>query len=237
MIPDATAARPAAAGRPLSGARLWSAVLIPVVLLAGVIALILAFDPADRFRDPAAPPVENVSIRRVVLEPGLMHVTLLNEGPDAVTIAQVAVDDAYWQFTADRGTRLAALASTTLSIPYPWVAGEAHLVTVLSSTGTRFDHEIPVALATPKSDARHLGIFAAMGVFVGVIPVASYAFVSDQHPGQVHHSEARQQAQCHRRMHESLPQARLAAHLSEDLHHHLEDGSDPETEKHHRGDR
>ena len=172
MIPETAPARPVGAERPLSGGRLWSAVLLPIVLLAGVIALILAFDPADRFRDPAAPPVENISIRRVVLEPGLLHVTLLNEGPDPVTIAQVAVDDAYWQFSADRGTRLAALGSTTLSIPYPWVAGEAHLITVLSSTGTRFDHEIPVALATPKSDARHLGIFAAMGVFVGVIPVA-----------------------------------------------------------------
>ncbi len=172
MTPEVTAAARAGAHRPLRGARFWSAALLPIVLLAGVIALILAFDPADRFRDPAAPPVETLSIRRVVLEPGMMHMTVLNEGPDPVTIAQVAVDDAYWQFSADRGTEVAPLASTTLSIPYPWVAGDGHVITVLSSTGARFDHEIPVALATPKGDARHLGIFAAMGIFVGVIPVA-----------------------------------------------------------------
>ena len=172
MTPEVTTAARPSADRPLSGVRLWSAVLLPIVLLGGVIALILAFDPAERFKDPAAPPVETLSIRRVVLEPGMMHMTVLNEGPDPVTIAQVAVDDAYWQFAADRGTELRPLASMTLSIPYPWVAGEAHTITVLSSLGTRFDHQIPVALSTPKADARHLGIFAAMGIFVGVIPVA-----------------------------------------------------------------
>jgi ZIP family zinc transporter len=172
VTPDVTTAERPAARPPLSGARLWSAILLPIVLLGGVIALILAFDPADRFKDPAAPPVELLSIRRVVLEPGMMHVTVLNEGPDPVTIAQLAVDDAYWQFSADRGTQLHPLASTTLSIPYPWVAGEAHAISVLSSLGTRFDHDIPVALETPKGDARHLAIFAAMGIFVGVIPVA-----------------------------------------------------------------
>lgn len=167
MTPEAVAAR-----QTLTGGRLWLVVLLPIVLLGAVIAVILTIDPADRFRDPAAPPVETISIRRVVLEPGMMRVALFNEGPDAVTIAQVAVDDAYWQFSADRGTTLAPLGSTTLAIPYPWVAGEAHHISVLSSTGTRFDHEIAVALATPTSDATHLGMFAAMGLFVGVIPVA-----------------------------------------------------------------
>ena len=157
---------------PLGGTRLWATVLLPIILLGGVIALILAFSPADRFKDPAAPPVETVSIRRVILEPGMMRVKLFNEGPDTVTLAQVVVDDAYWQFSADPGVVLRPLGSTTLSVPYPWVAGEAHFISVLSSTGTKFEHEIPVALATPSADARHLGMFAAMGLFVGVIPVA-----------------------------------------------------------------
>jgi ZIP family zinc transporter len=171
VTPEAAAAA-ARVDRPLTGARLWATVLLPIILLGAVIALILAFSPADRFKDPAAPPVEDVSIRRVVLEPGMMRVTLFNAGPDPVTIAQVVVDDAYWQFSADRGTELAPLRSTTLAIPYPWVAGEAHFISVLSSTGTKFEHEIPVALATPAADARHLAMFAAMGIFVGVIPVA-----------------------------------------------------------------
>jgi zinc transporter ZupT len=67
---------------------------------------------------------------------------------------------------------VAPLRSVTLHVPYPWVAGEAHVVHVMSSTGTKFAHEIPVALQTPEPGGRHLLIFALIGLFVGVIPVA-----------------------------------------------------------------
>ena len=79
----------------------------------------------------------------------VLHV--LNDGPDPVTIAQVTVDDAYWSFTSDKGAVLSHLGTTRLAIPYPWVAGEAHLVKVMTSTGTTFEHEIPVAVQTPQA--------------------------------------------------------------------------------------
>jgi zinc transporter ZupT len=89
-----------------------------------------------------------------------------------VQIAQVQVDDAYWLFTADNGTDLQHLGRTNLTIPYPWVHGEAHVVRVLTSTGTVFDYEIAVAVPTPQADGRTLGLFALMGIYVGVVPVA-----------------------------------------------------------------
>jgi zinc transporter ZupT len=52
------------------------------------------------------------------------------------------------------------------------VAGETHHVAVLSSTGTKFEYEIPVALETPRPGGRQLLIFAIIGLFVGVIPVS-----------------------------------------------------------------
>ena len=67
---------------------------------------------------------------------------------------------------------LTHLGRTRLTIPYPWVAGEAHLVKVLTSTGTTFEHEIPVAVATPQPDARYFLAFTLIGLYVGVIPVA-----------------------------------------------------------------
>jgi zinc transporter ZupT len=67
---------------------------------------------------------------------------------------------------------VAPLRSVTLIVPYPWVAGDAHVLQVMTSTGTKFAHEIPVALETPSAGGRHLLIFAAIGLFVGVIPVA-----------------------------------------------------------------
>ena len=156
----------------VSRARLVMFITLPLVLLAGVIALIIQFGPAERLRDPATPPAENLSIRRVLLKPEGFFVTVFNGSPETVTIAQVTVDDAYWQFTADRGQVVSPLRSTTLAIPYPWVAGEAHVIHVMSSTGTKFEHEIPVALQTPEPGGRHLLIFAVIGLFVGVIPVA-----------------------------------------------------------------
>ena len=68
--------------------------------------------------------------------------------------------------------RFAHLGRTTLTIPYPWVLGEAHVVRVLTSTGTTFDHEIAVAVATPRASLRTLGLFTLMGLYVGVVPVA-----------------------------------------------------------------
>jgi zinc transporter ZupT len=152
--------------------RLWAAALLPLLLLAAVVALIVRLNPAEQLRDPSAPPVENLSIGRAQLEPDGIVMTVLNESPEPVTIAQVTVDDAYWQFSADPGAVVQPLRSVTLRIPYPWVAGEMHVINVMTSTGTKFVHEIPVALETPAPGGRHLLVFAAIGIFVGVIPVS-----------------------------------------------------------------
>ena len=157
---------------PAGALRTSAAVLLPLVLLGIVLALIVALDPARQLRDPSAPPVENLSVRRAWLEPEGIILSVFNESPETVTIAQVTVDDAYWQFTADPGPAVPPLRSVRLTVPYPWVAGEAHAIHVMTSTGTKFLHEIPVALETPRAGRRHLLIFAFIGLMVGVIPVA-----------------------------------------------------------------
>ena len=156
---------------PVNRTRFWGAILLPLVLLAGGVALIVRLNPAEQLRDPAAPPVESLSIGRALLEQDGIVMTVLNESPEPVTIAQVTVDDAYWQFSADPDRVVRPLRSVTIRIPYPWVAGEMHVIQVMTSTGTKFAHEIPVALETPAAGRRHLLVFAAIGLFVGVIPV------------------------------------------------------------------
>jgi zinc transporter ZupT len=150
----------------------WLLALVPLVLLGVLLTVIVRLGPADALRGEGHPPVERVTFQRVVLEPDGIVATILNDGPDELTIAQVQVDEAYWTFTADHGTVLPHLGRTTLRIPYPWVEGEAHIVKVLTSTGTAFEHEIAVAVATPKPSGRTLGVFTLIGVYVGVIPVA-----------------------------------------------------------------
>ena len=165
VIPDTVAIQPARA-------RTAIAVLLPLVLLAGVLFVIFRFGPSELLRDPDAPPVEILSVQRALLKSDGIALTVLNESPEPVTIAQVAVDDAFWSFSADGPLTVGRLRRVTLAIPYPWVTGETHHIAILTSTGTKFEHEIAVALKSPEPDARHLLLFAAIGVFVGVIPVA-----------------------------------------------------------------
>ncbi len=70
-------------------------------------------------------------------------------GSEPMTIAQVQVDDAYWQFTQDPPGPIARGSSAWIHLPFPWVVGEAHVVNIVTSTGATFAHEIPVAVADP----------------------------------------------------------------------------------------
>jgi len=161
-----------AAGRPVRGPVLWALGVLPLVLLGGLLGLMLWSGPFDALRGEEYPPVEDLAFQRVELGPDGIIATVFNDGPDSVTIAQVQVDDAFWGFSAEPGTTLAHLGRTILTIPYPWVQGDTHVVRVVTSTGVTVDHEVAVAVETPRADARFFGIFALIGLYVGVIPVA-----------------------------------------------------------------
>jgi zinc transporter ZupT len=152
-------------------ALLWLFAVLPLLLLAGLVAWLIQSGPADMIQADV-PPVEKLAITRVELLPGRIEMSVLNDGPDEVSIAQVIVDDAFWTFEANPRPTLAHLQQTRIVIPYPWVQGETHVVRLLTSTGLTFDHVIPVAVETPRATGRYLGVFALIGVYVGVIPVA-----------------------------------------------------------------
>jgi zinc transporter ZupT len=156
---------------PVGGRRLWIAALLPLVLLAGLVALLVRSSPIRDLRGEL-PPVEVIAFQRVEVRPDGIHLTVLNDGPDPTTIAQVQVDEAYWSFTIDPAGPLPHLGRAHLHLPYPWVANDAHVVRLITSTGLAFEHEIPVAVETPRPGWRYLWVFALIGLYVGVIPVA-----------------------------------------------------------------
>jgi zinc transporter ZupT len=161
-------ARPTNRGSTL---RRWLLGLSPLALLGVLVALFLVFDPTGGLRT-AFPPVEELTIERVSLpEPGLMRVHVVNGGPEPVTIAQVMVDEAYWKHEIDGGRTVPRLGRAIVSIPYPWVEGEPHEITLVSSTGLTFTHGVEVATQTPSPNARYLGIFTLLGIYVGLVPV------------------------------------------------------------------
>src|SRR3970040_346132 len=130
-----------AAGRaaPPSRTRLWLYGLLPLLLLALFVVFFLRFGPLGVFR-AAFPPVEELTITRVALRPGHFDAYVTNGGPSPVTIAQVLVDDAYWNFTIHPAPTIPRLGRATITIPYPWVEGETHGITLLSSSGLSFGH-------------------------------------------------------------------------------------------------
>lgn len=172
MTPEVATSAPTSVGARRPGAATWLLAIVPLVLLGALLAWIVASGPADAVRGQAYPPVEKLSFQRVALAGDGITLDLLNDGPDPVTIAQVVVDDAFWNFTAEGGTTLSHLGRTSLKVPYPWVHGETHVVRVVTSTGLTFDHTIAVAVPTPTPDAATIGTFALIGLYVGVIPVA-----------------------------------------------------------------
>jgi zinc transporter, ZIP family len=149
----------------------WLLGVIPLALIAaaiGAFALLGGLGLGERI----GPPVEELTVEQTVLRPGTIELTLRNDGPDAVGIAQVAVNDAYAPFTASDGLEVGRLGSTTLKISYPWIEGEAYEIFVLTSSGGTIDAEIPVATETPEADLGFYGLMALLGIYVGVIPVS-----------------------------------------------------------------
>lgn len=149
----------------------WALGIIPLALIVVAIgAFALLGGPGLGERNGV--PIEEVSVERTVLRPGVIELTLRNDGPDPVEIAQVAVNDAYAPFTADGGREIGRLGSTTMKIAYPWIEAEAYEIFVLTATGGTIDAAIPVAAETPEADASFYGLMALLGIYVGVIPVS-----------------------------------------------------------------
>ena len=144
--------------------------LLPIVLLTVVAVIMTKTRLLEVLR--TAPPVEEIAFERVSLAPGEITLRVANAGPDPVTIAQLTVDNAFWNFSIVPSAMIPRLGRATITIPYPWVEEEAYEVALLSSTGMTFSYEIPVAMVTPSPGPAFFGIFAVIGALVGVIPVA-----------------------------------------------------------------
>jgi zinc transporter ZupT len=146
--------------------------LLPLLGL-GVLLAFIVLNGAGVERQ-GAPPVEDLTFGRVTQPTEYeFEVPVTNGGPDPVTVAQVNVNDALTGFQMESGsTTIPPLGSTEITIPYTWVEGEAYGITLITSTGTTFDAEVPVALATPGFSGETFWRYALIGLYVGVVPVS-----------------------------------------------------------------
>ena len=148
----------------------WVLGLVPLLLISAAIGTFVALD-GPGVGERTGPPVEELAVEKTVLRPGIIELTVRNDGPDPVSIAQAQVNDAFVGF-AGADKPIGRLASATVHLRQPWVEGEAYDVTLLTSTGGTISHAIPVAALTPSANLSFYGLMALLGLYVGVIPIA-----------------------------------------------------------------
>lgn len=154
----------------------------PVVLL--VIAVVVFLVGAPGFERGAAQPEVSVSHHTIPNDEMInLHVT--NDGAEEVTISQVMVGDAYWNFDVEKVSSLpfsSAEGENTLGsgesarvvVPYHLTMspGNAVEVTLMIEDGGTFTHEIEGVQTTSGFGTDAFLLLALIGLFVGVIPVA-----------------------------------------------------------------
>lgn len=151
--------------------RIWA--VVPVLLLAlAVGAVVSSGSSLVGLVGTNPPPVDEFDIRRVEFSPGEIRIVVRNPQPDDLTIANVNVDDAIVPFSLDGPSTLGRLRSSTIVVPFDWVANDPITVGVTSSTGIETLQEIPAAVETPQPSVEGFLGYALIGFLVGVLPVA-----------------------------------------------------------------
>lgn len=143
--------------------------LIPILLLAGVIALFLSTGGGLDLQAPV--PVENLSIERYYLERNTIELNVQNTGPEEVTIASVIINEAVMPFSVSPSPTIPRLGRATIHVNYAWTYGEAYGITIFTSNAIPFIVDIPVAFETPQPSPRTFWGFTLIGLYVGVIPI------------------------------------------------------------------
>ncbi|WP_246839713.1 ZIP family metal transporter [Pseudarthrobacter sp. NIBRBAC000502771] len=150
----------------------WLLGLGPLVLIAVLLGLFsLLNGPGLSRLGQGVPPKEEVAVEDVRLTPGQIIITVRNEGPDPVAIAQVDVSDYYAAFTQTTET-MAPLQTSTITVSYHWVDGDPYEIALVTSIGGKIPAAIDAAALSPERDGSFFGLMALLGVYVGVIPVA-----------------------------------------------------------------
>jgi zinc transporter, ZIP family len=164
-LPELIHPKPAARGAA------WALMLLPLLALGVVLAYLVV--TGGGLKDLSGPPVEQLKVQRIVLpKPGVIEVDVINDGPQTVAIAQVAVDGGYWSFSAQPSATLDRFQRAVFTIPYPWIEGETHFVQLVTSLGATIDAVIPAAVVSPKPSLDLFTRFGLVGLYVGIVPIA-----------------------------------------------------------------
>jgi zinc transporter ZupT len=150
--------------------RLWA--FVPVLLLVGAVGLFASTGGSlVDLVGQSPPPADEFDVRRVEFKPGQIRIHVTNPQRQDLTIASATVDDAIVPFEVDGPQTLGRLRSSTIVIPFDWVAGDPYTVSVISSSGIDTTAEIAAAVETRDPSSKGFLGYALIGFLVGIVPV------------------------------------------------------------------
>lgn len=152
----------------LSAVRMVVVALIPIVVLAAMIAYLLG--PGQSLLNTGTP-LPEVTIERIEFHEGQIVALVRNTGPIDVTVAQADVNDRIHPAAIEPSKELPRLAEAKVIIPFPWSAGEPYEIGITTSDGTRFSKGVTAAAPAPAPSIEQASFFALVGTYVGIIPV------------------------------------------------------------------
>ena len=148
-------------------------IALPVLLLGLIVAGVgLLGDRLTGLVGSNPPPADSFNVRRVSFEPGAIEIRVQNPQRDDLTVAVVTIDDAIVPFSLDGPRTLGRLRSTTVVVPYAWLADEPYLVGVTSSRGIQSTRAVAAAVPARGFTADGVLGYLLIGLLVGVVPVA-----------------------------------------------------------------
>lgn len=149
-------------------AKLAASAVIPLVILAGMVAFLLG--PGNSILNFGVP-LPDITIERIEFGDRLITAYIRNTGPDAIDVVQADVNDRIVPAAIEPSKTLARFAEARVVIPFDWVEGQPYEIGVTTSDGTRFARAVPAATLTPVPDAGQASLLALLGTYVGIIPV------------------------------------------------------------------
>jgi ZIP family zinc transporter len=151
----------------------WVIGILPIVLLALVVGGFMMTTPLAGLA--SGEPAPSVSIDRVTFPNGdTIRLYVTNNAGAPVTIEQVVVDKAHWQFSvsgAGGDNTIAPLGSAIIDIPHSWMSGYIYDVGILTEGGVKFSTTV-TAYSSPGLTGQVIWTLALVGFLVGIVPIA-----------------------------------------------------------------
>ena len=144
--------------------------LIPLIALGLMLSVFAFGNPLAMFR-PEAPLEESLHFEQVKVTDDGFTMDLVNDGAAPVTVSQVSVDDAYWEYTITPSNEIPRYGRATVTIDYHWVKADPSEIVVITSTGLIFNHSIDLNIPAPTPGLNEFLAYGLLGVYVGIIPV------------------------------------------------------------------